>query len=707
VSGDGGLMPLSVHPRSAERLSSEAVSDAAEAEPAPALGSGISSAPRWGWRAVEVLSLASLVFALPLLDIYGNNPAELLERNVVGLRVLVFGAGVLLVPVAVVMALEAVAARVDARLAEGIHRGALSLLVGLAVVLTVPVGPVSGWLALVLGPCAGVGFWFAWARFDATATWVRHLAVLPVILVAVFVFRPGISRLAFSSSSPDPAASPTETPASVLFMILDELPTASLLDEEGKIDAGRFPGLATLAADATWYRNNVTAASWTSLSVPLIATGQYPDSPDALAYSALYPENVFALFGGSHRIERIETATRLCPVSLCGGGSGLLSSELDMAVAAAGLWFDKAWPFDDPEISFEELDGAGVGRVDAAAATRELVQRLAAAEDPTFVYLHLPLPHQTWLLTPSGGVYDGSAHPGGDGVWDSAGSAASARQQHLLQLQHADAIVAETIATLREAGRYDHMAIVVVSDHGVSFEVGVHDRAISESNLADIAYTPLIVKAPGQTEAFIDERPTQTIDAVPTVAAAAGIEIPWATDGVDLATAGDLDGRVRRYFPVWIDRLSPTDGAAFGLDLDDAVTDLGLPTDDDPRAVYAVGSDHLLVGTPVTDLRHGEDTEARVSLDVSEGLGSVDLTSPERPVRVIVKSAAPLDGDVAIALNGVVAATGALEQTDDEWRLQVVLDERLLVEGANAVAAYLVSGEPGDAALAELSTELE
>ena len=42
---------------------------------------------------------------------------------------------------------------------------------------------------------------------------------------------------------------------SVVLIVLDELPTQSLLDATGGIDSARFPNLAAFADDATWYRH--------------------------------------------------------------------------------------------------------------------------------------------------------------------------------------------------------------------------------------------------------------------------------------------------------------------------------------------------------------------------------------------------------------------------------------------------------------------
>ena len=73
--------------------------------------------------------------------------------------------------------------------------------------------------------------------------------------------------------------------APVVLIVLDELPTASIIDDAGAIDAVRFPNLARLAGQSTWYRNHTTQSGFTDTAVPAIFTGQEPEARRA----ALHP----------------------------------------------------------------------------------------------------------------------------------------------------------------------------------------------------------------------------------------------------------------------------------------------------------------------------------------------------------------------------------------------------------------------------------
>ena len=51
-------------------------------------------------------------------------------------------------------------------------------------------------------------------------------------------------------------------------------------------------------------------------------------------------------------------------------------------------------------------------------------------------------------------------------------------------------------------------------------------------------WTPLIVKSPGQRTGVVDDRNTQSVDVLPTIAAELGVELPWDDlDGVPVDEA--------------------------------------------------------------------------------------------------------------------------------------------------------------------------
>ena len=79
------------------------------------------------------------------------------------------------------------------------------------------------------------------------------------------------------------------------------------------------------------------------------------------------------------------------------------------------------------------------------------------------------------------------------------------RQRHLLQASYADGLVGQVLDQLEAVDLFDEAAVVVTADHGVAFHGEENRRRPTVESLPEIMWTPLIVKAPGQTEASVDD----------------------------------------------------------------------------------------------------------------------------------------------------------------------------------------------------------
>lgn len=157
---------------------------------------------------------------------------------------------------------------------------------------------------------------------------------------------------------------------------------------------------------------------------------------------------------------------------------------------------------------------------------------LRPTDDPILAYLHLMLPHQPWTIREDGTVYDVAADRT-DYVDDSADPwpVRVFRQRHLLQAEYTDRLVGQVLARLDEIDVYDDAAIVIVSDHGAAFLPGQSNRSLTDDNLPAIAYSPLLVKGPGQTAGSVDDQNVNLTDVVPTIAESIGLRLPWDVDG--------------------------------------------------------------------------------------------------------------------------------------------------------------------------------
>ena len=106
----------------------------------------------------------------------------------------------------------------------------------------------------------------------------------------------------------------------VVMLVLDEFPTATLLDDRGQIDASSSPTSPGCAEGSTWFRNYTTHNAGTVQAVPSLLSGQLPTRGRAPLVTD-WPTNLFTLLGGSYDMAVQETVTQLCPPNVCGNDS--------------------------------------------------------------------------------------------------------------------------------------------------------------------------------------------------------------------------------------------------------------------------------------------------------------------------------------------------------------------------------------------------
>jgi hypothetical protein len=620
-------------------------------------------------RLAALVGVAGVAIAQPVLDAFGKSPETFIFRDVEGLDVVLFALAVVLVPPLVIWWIGVVVGLLAPRWRVLVQGASIGLLAGLAAVQVLSGLPRAAALALSTA-CALVA-WVLTVRSSAFRLWSELLAGLPAFALVIFLV--GSSASEVVSGSAFAAAATSGDAAPVVLIVLDELPTASIIDDAGAIDPVRFPNLARLAGQSTWYRNHTTQSGFTDTAVPTIFTGRNPRHVAPLFTQ--HPDNIFRLLADSHDLVVSEALTRLCPTSVCGetprSPASTTDGDADEPAADAGpamgdlfhdavdLWTERVAgseataSFDDFE---EEVDSSGsapsavssfgAGEVPeergtwqqaVASQPARLTDFLAALEPgdrPLAAVLHLVSPHYPWRYLGDGEIYADPASAadlpinGGGDAW--VGNLE--RQRHLLQAGYADRLVGQVLQRLEEVGVFDDAAIVVTADHGIAFSADPNRRLPTREALPEIMWTPLIVKAPGQSEPRVDDANVQSIDVLPTLAALIGVEIPWSVDGIDVA-GQDLAARGdRKSFRRFESMADPhpssdveVDGAAgFASMLDMAFPPLG-PDDDPISSLYGLSGRGDLVGEPyrptaevdrdaltVDDLDRLRDSEERV-----------------------------------------------------------------------------------------------
>jgi hypothetical protein len=655
-------------------------------------------------RFLELLALSGLAVAQPVLDVIGKSPDLFVVRRAGWADVVLLVVIVVLGPAVVGWFVEQLAGLVGRRLRTIVH---LLLLTTLAVLFSVQVVKEVTELrwkpTLLVGVLLGLAVVALVISVRAVRSWLRLLAVFPVVLGFVFLFSSPAKDVVFERGAANADVRATE-PTPVVMIVLDELPLASLIDGEGHIERRLFPNFARLEADATWYRNHTTVAPATVAAVPAILTGRWPELGRASPTAANHPENLFTLLGDQYDLHVHETGTRLCPASLCPAPAyGALP---DLLQDAQDIWTARARPKRKKEAI--DLDVAGGPEADTAreADMKESTAELDRSGDaPRLDFVHAFLPHGGWTLLPSGARYVGPHPPTGNvffsWVDDFAGAAGRAR--HLLQLQRTDTLLGAALDRLQELATYDDSLVVVTADHGVTFRARHNLRIATSETYPEVMWTPLFIKAPGQTEGELVETPARTIDILPTIADHLGIDIPWRVDGSSLLEPRQSTDEVRILASgLGSDVETEDDYLVFDGDAGyrDALA-LGGRVPPDPLGVYRVGTYGGLVGRGADDLGTTARSEATARLDDPDAYEDVDPDADELPVYVTGVVTAEHQIDVAVAVNGVVAGwceTAAYGVADrpgvEDHPFWMVIPQELLVRGDNDVDVYEVAGPP-------------
>ncbi len=697
--------------------------------------------------ALHVGGLWAIAVVQPLLDVLGRAPEFFVAHRAGPSDLLLLLAGLLLVAPLVPIALVVAAGVLGPRVRSIVTATIVAILVGLVAVQVAKQLGVTRWTAaLPPAVAAGVVTALLYARFAGFRSFFTVLGTGILIVPAAFALQPGIRRLIVPNTSRSAPADPAAAgfrPAPIVLMVFDELPLVSLLDADRNIDPALYPNLSALARDGVWFRNATTVSDYTRWAVPAILTGRRA-RPDAVPTAADHPDTLFSFLGRTHRLEVIEAATGMCPRPLCEDPEDSLRRRFagmggDLSIVAAYVFLtpDLHERLELPDLTanwggFSAGADAGLD-LSPGAWQRHVQQRFkddrrrfaqafidgisASDRQPTLYFLHVLLPHQPWVLLPSG-QRNASLAPlpsamrgvrrGDD--WEIAQN----QQRHLLQVGYVDNVVGRVVARLKEAGLYERTLLVITADHGVAITKGLNVRGFTVGNAPEIMRVPLVIKFPAGTETSavlpavtphgqrVSDRNVETVDIAPTVAHVLGLRLPWATDGSSLLDASipprgekqiayDSGKAVQRYGPEGppLDEVLRRRFETFG-----AANTYRIPRP--PRFGELVGhapTEYRVVDRPeIADLRYSWQYDTfdpgadAVPFDVSGELrGRSDHAGPAY---------------VAVAVNGVIRAVTRTWTTRSGWLGTPPLDAWR--SGRNSIDVFLIEESDGRPVLGRL-----
>jgi len=344
--------------------------------------------------------------------------------------------------------------------------------------------------------------------------------------------------------SPD-LKNPDQPRPDIVFVILDELPLATLLDDEGEIDQTLFPGLARLQSMSNWYSNTISVSDGTSAAVPAILTGQYPVEGISRMTVATQPVNLFTILRQYYDYNVAEAVTRLCPQSLCPRvGPGHLSRIKALLLDLSAIYLHRVVPerwvsglpnvsnnwsgfFAERQVFFPTgwLTHAGAQtEIDRPGYFKQFTDSIRKNDKPVLNFMHILFPHEPNAYLPGGENYGLVWMRGklkdhwGDVEW----GVISGKQRHFLQVQYADQLLDQLLDHLQNQQMLRQSLLVVVADHGISFALNDTRRALSRINKAALLRVPLFIKFPGQLQGQRIDKKVMTIDILPTILAMLG-----------------------------------------------------------------------------------------------------------------------------------------------------------------------------------------
>jgi len=692
--------------------------------------------PRWSGLgpALEILGLWALAGAQPVLDLFGTNAEFFVASDAGPGEIVAFALLVALGVPLLLIALELLVRWLRPSWSTSLHGGILILLAvlfGLNLARQFGLETLIPALLVTLLVVAALVFLGRWPTAHQV---LRYLGVAPIAFALLFVFSSDAGSLVFAEDA-EVIDSTAGSDGPVAVVVFDELPLASLLTRDGEINERRFPNVARLAGMSTWYRNATSVHPSTPESVPAILSGS-STVPGQLPTSTDHPVNIFTLLGGTHEVSAFEGVTDLCPDDVCvaedgaPGSGGFLSDVGSLLTDAAVVYghLTLPEPVKDTLPTLGEgwagfLDQGGgdsatppvdvrddvsdflVGRLEEAqsrgGAGRDLAPLFEGydAASGSLLVGHDPfMAHRPWHLTPEGHGYDGGTggvSPGQEEWPDDPVYVRRVLQRHLLQVGYADALLGQLLDRFEEAGTLDDATIVVVADHGMSFEEGGRARSPNDDNVQEIYRVPLFIKAPGQ--AVGDGRASDvnalTVDIVPTVMDLLGVEVPSdvEVEGLSLAVGGEVRDAEK---PVVYG--SGPDSVPGGFDevLVAARRNADLVNDGGWLSLLQVGPAGPLVGERVSTVPSDGSVAGTWTMDREEQLRDIGR-GLARPVAVEGTIDVDLDGplptQVLIALDGILAGIGDLNTDTGEFA--ALLDEQRLTPGPHELDLYLPTAD--------------
>jgi len=667
-------------------------------------------------RILHVFSFTALAVAHPLFEVISREPAFFIARNTTIYSLVAMVAVVCFGLPAVLVLIEVAFAKLRATAGFIIHTTwIMALGAGFIMPILKRFEGLGAFGSIGFSLFLGGAVALAYRRFDVVRTFATALSPAVAIVPMVFLLNPNVTQAVVRTDAVFSPAVMAQAPP-IVFVVFDEFPVASLLDRNQQIDRELYPNFARLADTATWYRNATTVSSQTVAAVPAIASGRYPVEIDAVPTRRYYPNNLFTMLSGSYDMTVFGRFLQLCPPNTCTydlevhDDLDALVSDLSMVYAHVitpsslaaklppilGDWRDFA------RARTRRLEDGERRRNERASEQDRFLEAITDEREGRLYFLHSLTPHMPFEYVPSGHRYDAPDYQGYEEgerrlfINSDPWLPRVLQQRHLLQVGFVDRFVGKLLDRLKGQGIFDDTLIIITADHGTSFQHGLPRRAWRDGTREDVMFVPFLMKLPAQVNGRVSDLNVETVDIVPTIASALSTTVPYAVDGHSiLDSVGALD-RPKTFIRRGIGRVNIEKHDELEkrqyVSLEQRLVDF-------PLGLYALGPHKSLVGLPLSVVETHSADETLIRLDNPQSFASVDVESHTLPLYV---RGAMIEGSdervsLAIAVNGVIAATTQSYLEHDVRVFASMVPEELLVSGANDVKVFVIGvtqGEP-------------
>ncbi len=302
----------------------------------------------------------------------------------------------------------------------------------------------------------------------------------------------------------------------VFWIIFDEFSLVQSL-QGNNFNVNVVPNLAKFSQASTWYPHARTLSPWTDRAISVLLSGkkdatefkrQFLYDFNSQNYLSSIAQNMEVFILGYYLpyCLAFQQVAEGCRIYL---GTGLA----DYAQLARHFW-DRAIPgmLRNTKIG-KELRRLIIPQSDLLHRQERpitLALNMGQSFDhPTFTYIHEGLPHFPYRFKSNGDVRQ-MAYDYGPKKSLSPDELEELQKFYREQMTYVDSLFGKFIAELKAKELYDQSFIVVMSDHGTSFDPQKPGRSTLGHEQVD--RVPFLIKSPGQIQGVVDPQPVHTAE---------------------------------------------------------------------------------------------------------------------------------------------------------------------------------------------------